>query len=179
MSEFDPWRATAEQAAAQPDAYKSPDGAFFQFAAAQQINQEKERVVNGTGFDVLQAVAACAIAGLVMPDWLARAYLRRYRAVSTARADSWDAPNAFGKPYKKGTQVAALKRRRENRMVVVNFAHESISMNPEQAIDNYFWERIGEATGEGKTNAQKLFSEAVRMGFTYPLSEQKETLLKK
>lgn len=175
MSTFDPWTATLEVAELQPDADRSPDGAIFQWAVAFDLTARREAIERGDGFDVLQAVAACAVQRLVMPDWLVRAFLRRYRAVQQLQVASWDAPEAFGPPYRKGSQLAAMRRRRDNRLRVAKAVREFVQAHPDQPLDPQ-WEAIGTAIGEGKSNAQDLYRQAVSMGFAMPPSEIRRRL---
>jgi hypothetical protein len=176
MKLFDPWTTTIEEAMAQPNA-NEPQGSIQKAATAHRITASKESVLQGDGFDVLQAVAACAVAGLEMPDWLAKSFLNRYRAVQQLRVDSWDAEKAFGRPYPKGMQLARKKRQRDNRIKVINAVTQAIQKMPDRAIDTAFWEGIGAAIGEGKTNAQKLHAEAVRLGYTIAPSDRKQRLM--
>jgi hypothetical protein len=176
MGDFDPWTATLEEAMAQPNAHE-PRGAIQKNVAAQTLIARKEKILSGDGFDVLQAVAQCAVADLVMPEWLAVAFLKRYRAVQQLGCDSWDGETAFGKPYPKGMQLARKRRQRNNRVAVINAVALAINKQPEIRIDAGFWEFIGASIGEGKTNAQKLHAEAVRLGIATQPSVRKQRLL--
>lgn len=109
---FDPWTATLELAQQQPNAYENR-GAVCQCVAAHKLTEKQDSIIRGDGFDVLQAVAECALNGLVMPDWLTDAYLSRYRIVQQCKADSWDAPDSFGKPYPKGKHISTFRLQRE------------------------------------------------------------------
>lgn len=180
MIDFDPWTATLEEAQRQPNAYELR-GAVIQCVAAHELTASKDRIVagDGDGFGVLQAVAKCAVADLVMPDWLAKAFLKRFRAVQQCKVDSWDAKESFGRPYPKGTQISALHRKQNNRVRVILAVSDAVNRNPEQVIDVAFWEEIGQLVGEGKTNAQKLHAEAVRLGWAVAPSVRKNKLLGK
>ena len=171
MTAFDPWTATLEEALAHPNAHDLKTGSVFQQITASQLTFDREKFEGGSGFDVLEAVAKCAVAGLVMPNWLAVVYLKRYRAVQGCLVDSWDAEQAFGRPYRKGTQIAQLRRKRFNRPAVVNEARRRINDNAEQPIDVAFWEEVGRAVGEGKTSAQELYAEAVSAGWAFPMRD--------
>lgn len=167
---FDPWTSTFEEAVAAQEAHADsidPDGPIYRWSAAQELLAiEKKGLHNG--FDVLAAVALCALRGLVMPDWLARAYLERYRAVQQLRADSWDDDSAFGRPYPKGAQVGAMRRRRLNRIKVALEVKKFISMHPELPLDPE-WTRIGQSISKSDKEAQKLYSEAVKLGQAAPI----------
>lgn len=176
MTTFDPWTASLEQASAQPNAYE-PQGAIAQWDGVQQLTANREQIVKGSGFGVLWAVALCATRGLVMPDWLASIFLQRYRAVQRLNVDSWDHESAFGRPYPKGKQLAALRRSRNSLIGVVNAVSDAISRDPERVIDTAFWEEIGQRAGEGKTRAQELHAQAVRSGWAVSPSARKSKLL--
>ena len=173
MTLFDPWTATLEQAMGQPNATESAVGAIFQQVAATKVKNNREKIEAGTGFDVLEAVADCATHGLVMPDWLAKAYLKRYRAVQECKVDYWDAEESFGRPYRKGVQISAIRRRRTNRLKVYLAVHDAIDRDPQRPIDVGFWEDIGQLAGEGKTSSQVLYAKLVSSGFAAPVGDLK------
>ena len=141
---FDPFAATFEEAqqrqalAGEP----RPSGPLFQWFEAQRLTASRASVEKGTGFDVLEAVAGCALHGLAMPEWLAMAYLKRYRHVQMLHGDSWDAEAAFGKPYPAKSQVGAMRRRRLQRVKVWNIVAEFVKRQPETPIDA-LWQRFG------------------------------------
>lgn len=166
---FDPWTASWEEAQAAHEDTAGPEGAIFQWIAAQGL-KNPEQNSEGDGFSVLAAVASCAMHGLVMPDWLARAFLRRYRAVQQLRVDSWDAPEAFGRPYPKGAQITAMRRRRLNRLKVALAVRQFVEMHPDAPLDPE-WSRIGSLVAKSDKEAQKLFSEALKMGLAIEPSE--------
>ncbi len=62
----------------------------------------------GSGKAVLAAVASCAEGGIAMPDWLAGAYLSRFRAVQEHRAATWD--EAFGTAWHRSAKPTWLQR---------------------------------------------------------------------
>ncbi len=173
---FDPWTASLEEAQQQPNAYE-PQGSVQQCVYANELTAKRDEIITGDGFSVLQAVAKCAVAGLALPDWLARAFLARYRSVQGGQVGSWDDEKSFGKPYPKGTQMSAIRRRRLNRSRVVIVVNKLIFQNPGIVIDTHFWERVGLEIGEGKTNAQKLHAQSVNMGMTRNATAIKSGLL--
>lgn len=162
---FDPWSATLEEAMA---AYRtdttSPPHArpHMQWAAAQGITAARHDIESGSGVAVIDAVAKCVQCDLVAPDWLARAFLRRWRMVKDARVDSWDHDDAFGAPFPKGSQLAAIRRRRSNRIAIHNIVSSFVRMNPDEPLDPH-WDDFGRQIGEGRTRAQELHAEACRM----------------
>jgi hypothetical protein len=87
-----------------------PERLVFQYFATRMVLRLRPKIEMGSGFAVLQAVAECARTGLAMPDWLAVEFLKRYRAVRHYEERSWDAPKSFGRPYPKGTNIAAKRK---------------------------------------------------------------------
>lgn len=177
MSNFDPWESTFEQARDQPNSHEL-HGAVFQWVMADKLKKESQKILSH-GFGVLEAVAVCARYGLVMPDWLADAYLTRYLAVEQCKVGSWDAEAAFGRPYLKGKQMPGLRRSMKNRVLIARAVADEIARNPHIVIDVRFWEEIGHRFGEGKTSAQKLHAEAVQNGYAVSPTKQKKVMLGK
>ncbi len=167
MSNFNPWTATADEAiAAQQHSQDSgPTGPIFQWSAAQDIMNRRDRVEKGDGFDVLQQVASCGLHGLVMPEWLAKAFLRRYLPVQQLKVGSWDAPEAFGRPHPKGAQLSAIRRRRLGRIKIVRLVNEFVRQHPDEPLDPH-WDEFGRRISEGRTRVQELFAEAVKLGMS-------------
>ena len=165
---FDPFTASLAQAQEQPNAY-SLRGPVMQWGAAQEM------LLRRAYFEAnpLDGVARCLVADLVAPDWLVRAFMGGYRKVVRCEVGSWD--EAFGAPY-PGKKIALLKRRRLNRIRVVAAVRTAVVDDPDTAIDDGFWERIGVAIGEGKSQAQTLHAEAIALGLeTLSASELKRT----
>ncbi len=179
---FDPFTATLEDALAQPDAYAAQRGAVIRWGGAQQLIHGRERYERYP----LDGIAVCAIHALVAPDWLARAYLSSYRRYRDGKSTT----EAFGAPFKKGTQVAAMRHRRLERVRVANVVAEFVSRYPSESVDDLY--AAGGATGSnratghlgefaarlgvGKTKAAQLHSEAVRMGITVSVDELRAAL---
>ena len=157
MSAFDPFTATLEEAQAQPDA-NEPRGAVWRACGAHRL-MERRAYYEANPLD---GMAVCAVHDLVAPDWLARAYLRGFYAVTTCKARSWD--EAFGAPFPKGTNIAAARRARQNRVAAALAFSDILQRDPTRAVDKMLWEEIGTRIGEGATRAEELYREALRMG---------------
>ena len=190
---FDPWTADEVQALAAHRADQAagvlfgPRGAMAQCVAARRVLALRERIEGageGAGFDVLEAVAAVALAGLVMPDWLVDAFLQRYRSVQHLQAKSWDHPDAFGPPYPKSFRVAERRQRALQRMeiAVLVMDYRQSCTRPLDALWNEF-DRSPRSTAPGLTadfservrrmgiassKADKLYREAIAMGLLSP-----------
>lgn len=172
---FDPFLATLAEAMAEPNAHAAPDGAIAQFAAAQELLSRSEFFERNP----LDGVAICMRAGLIAPDWLARAYLRAWRKVVGCQVGSLD--EAFGAPFPKGKQLAAMRRRRVARVRIANVVSDLLSTHPEASLKE-LWAAasatgseasdgpIGQAArrlGVGKTEAEELYKEAVARGIAH------------
>jgi len=133
-----------------------PEGLIFQYFAVRMVMSLRPGIEAGSGFDVLEAVAECARCGLVMPDWLARAFLKRYRAVSQFRAKSWDDPLSFGQPYPKGMNIGAKQKARVKGLGLYLRVKSLREKNPEVSLLKAL-ETVGESMGIGKTLAEEYF----------------------
>lgn len=160
---FDPWTSSCDEALAADEAGGDPvrgHSPFAQWVEVQQINSMlKDKVLGGDGFAVLDAVSRCARSNLLMPDWLAVAFIQRYDQVLNLRVGSWD--EAFGAPIPKSKQLRRLRARRELRVEIWNFVIEQTKADPTQPIDKLI-EEAGERTHAGKTLAGELYYEAVK-----------------
>jgi len=186
---FDPWTAdevqalTAHRADEAAGVRSGPKGAMAQCMAAWRVLALRERIDgagDGAGFDVLEAVSECAMAGLQMPEWLEDAFLQRYRSVQQLRAKSWDDPNAFGPPYPKSFRLAERRQRRLQRMEIAGLVmdYRQSGTDPLDALWNEFdgnpksdargltadlSERV-RRMGIASSKAQELYAEAIAMG---------------
>ena len=162
---FDPWAATFDEAQAaqvvtQVEAsYLQP---LFQWAAAQRVTSARAACEGGDGFSVMECIHLCAWHGLVMPDWLAGDFMRRYRLVNHAKVGSWD--KAFGLPYPKGTQLSRIRFRRRARLAIHTDVLRAIQFDPNRPIDEGLFGEIGAKHGAGKTQAEELYRQALNLG---------------
>lgn len=158
---FDPFSATLDDALAQPNAH-GPAGAVWQWGGAQELLERRDHYAATP----LDGMALCARHGIAPPEWLARSFLAAYDRVLNCRAKSWD--DVFGQPFPKGTQLAALRRRRGSRIKVAAAVTRLVQSAPTRPVDLAFWEQVGREASEGKTNAEELYAEAIQMGVAPP-----------
>lgn len=104
---------------------------------------------------LMLAIRNCAEYGVPLPEWVSAAYIKAYDAVSGAVVKSWD--DVFGVPYPKGTQLAALRKRRRLRFAVRVAVAEILREHPQTPIDEALFERVGEMFSIGKTLASDLY----------------------
>lgn len=164
----DPWSwpdPSADELHALADGADGPTAPLFQYAAVRRINAERPAIENGSGFAVLACVRICGTHGLVMPDWLVYAFNGRYDAVLNCRAASWDDPKAFGRPYPKNANLAAMRKLRKGKIQVFNAVNDEVRKGrPRFRPDDF--EEIGAQFGWGKTLTDEYYRKAVRlMGF--------------
>ena len=137
-----------------------PDAPLSKYVAVRECLALKAEIDAGSGFAVLAAVHQCATRRLVMPDWLAMAFIRRYRAVLNLQALSWDDAASFGKPYPKGTNKSARRKARMLRFAVLNSVNQIISSEPQTAVNKALFARVGKPLGIGGTLASELYYQA-------------------
>lgn len=120
------------------------------------IQRCHERYLTGDKGAVLDAIAACALDDLVLPDWLAQAFLSAHRKVVHYQSKDWN--GVFGPAHKKGTNLNAKRKRRELAPALLNRAIELAQHNPSTAIDNDFYEQLGKEFNIGKSLAQEYIA---------------------
>ena len=86
----------------------SPAGPLLQWSALQRVNFWRLAYEAGDTFAVLQAVAECAKHELVMPEWVKRGFLNRYRMVTRHKVKLLD--EAFGTFLPKGAHLSAYRQ---------------------------------------------------------------------
>lgn len=152
-----------------------PEDPLFQYFAVKRCNALKPEVDAGSGFAVLAAVRICGTHGLVMPLWLVYAFNRRYDAVNSFKALSWDDPESFGRPYPKGTNKSAKKKALSLRFAVYNAINAIKRSEEETAIDKALFERVGLQFNLGSTLAEEYYYEAKKIAFPFNIEFKKNT----
>ena len=71
---------------------------LFVWSALHDLDRYEQRLRSGENFALLLAISKCAQHDIPLPDWTARAYLKKFRSVLNYRVGSWD--EAFGRPTK-------------------------------------------------------------------------------
>jgi hypothetical protein len=126
-----------------------------------RLDALKIQFEGGDDFALLSAIRECANFDLVMPDWVAQNYIRRFDRVLNCHVKSWD--EAFGKPYAKGAHIAALRQHRTLRLAILSRIRQVRAMEPDTPIDDGLFERVGAEFGIGKTTCSELYYQADRM----------------
>ena len=139
---------------------EGPNEPLYQYVAVCEVLELRSVIESHSeqsGLAVLQAVAECARTGLHMPEWLAYVFLKRYRAVATyADAKSWDDPKSFGRPYKKGANIAAIRKARYTGMKVYVKVTELRMKEPSPPLDAAIRE-VASKCGVGETLAEEYY----------------------
>lgn len=119
-----------------------PEGPMAQFLAKERIKELRVQYEAGDRMALLAAIRRCANHGLVMPEWVAKEFIRGYDSVLNCREKSWDA--AFGAPYPKNSNLRAMRRRRTLRLSVYNAVNDLHRRDPkEYPIDGITFAVIG------------------------------------
>lgn len=160
----DAYRKAVEEAQRETDAALAADPSrniadptlpIFQFVARNDLLVEKARFEAGDRNALLGAIRICANHDLVMPEWLARAFIRAYDKVLRHDVGSWD--DAFGRPLPKGRHLNAARKKRNKAPAVwrrVRKLHEE-----GRAIDDLLFEDVGKELGLGKTLVSEFYYE--------------------
>lgn len=127
---------------------------IFRFVARNDLLIEKARYEAGDKNALLGAIRICANHDLVMPEWLARAFIRSYDKVLTHRVKSWD--EAFGSPLPKGKHLNAARKKREKSPAVWLEVRRMVTEEG-RAIDDLLFEDVGKKLGLGKTQASEFY----------------------
>ena len=98
--------------------FKSVFGDRFQYPTqdyrpnlGDELEAMRLRFEDGESICLLEAVALCALYGVLMPEWAAFEFHERFSRVTTFDAKSWD--EAFGAPHPPKTHIDARKRQFE------------------------------------------------------------------
>lgn len=126
---------------------------IFKVVAEFDLLVEKARFEAGDKAALLGAIRICANHDLVMPEWLARGFIRGYDKALRHEVGSWD--DAFGRPFPKGKHLNAARKKRSKAPALwmkVRKMHEA-----GRAIDDGLFEEVGEEFGLGKTQASEFY----------------------
>lgn len=126
---------------------------IYRLNAAYELAKEEKRFAAGDRNALLGAIRICANHDLVMPEWLARAFIRSYDKVLRHDVGSWD--DAFGRPLPKGKHLNAARKKRNkgfSAWIRVRQLHDQ-----GRAIDEQLFEDVGKELGLGKTLVSEYY----------------------
>lgn len=158
--------AAATNAALEADPSLSgsdPTLPIFQWAALHQLDVLEEAYKKDP-FYLMQAIYVCAIHGLPLPDWGSCAYLAAYYKIVNAKSGSWD--GVFGRPYPKGAHLAAIRKKRKFKHAVFQEVSKIKESQPDVAIDDGLFGKVGKKFGLGKTLASEYYYDVERTSFS-------------
>jgi len=93
---------------------------------------------------------------LPVPDWLSIAFMNAYHSVTQHEKKGWN--EVFGSAHRKGTNLAARRKRLELAPQLFMLAAEVLLSHPETAIDDGFYENVGKEFNIGKSLAGEYIS---------------------
>lgn len=165
---FDPWTASLEAALAaraQHDLQSGRPDPLSQHQAAQAVLQARTACESESGGGaVLQAIRACTVHRLLVPEWLSDAFVRRHSRVVDAEVGSWD--EAFGQPWPPRTRLDTVRRHRRLKKAIHEAVWQRLLEDPGQSVTRDLFEQVGEQRGISVSGslAEKLYQEALQDG---------------
>ena len=155
----------ANQAALDADPARSsadPTLPLSRWIGARVLEQFQEAYASGDKFALMNAIRECARCDLLLPEWVATAYLRAIDEILNYRAQSWD--EVFGRPIPKGAHIAALRKRRDKKFAVWLAVIRAVKADPNLPIDTHLFDTIGKRLGLGGTLAQEYYEAVIALG---------------
>lgn len=141
-----------------------------QVMAARFCLDWKRAIELGDGTAVMEAVAQCAAHGLVLPGWLAAAFVEREQRVMLGMCKGWGDDEAFGSVIPKGSNLAGVRAAAQFQPWAYEVAIDLLLENPNQPIEGYLYEQVGEKIGRKATLVQALIKSHCKNGFHAPLT---------
>lgn len=168
-SQYDPWTSDLSAAMDAQRKHFSPQtsGPLSQYQAVQEVLASRQRCLQPTGGNaILKCLALCGFNGLMPPQWLADAYVARYRLVVEAHLSTWDA--AFGVPWPKRTRLPAARRHIELQKKVHAIVFERVVAG--ERVSRLLFDEIGEMRSVGASGSacEKAYYAAIQEGATNP-----------
>lgn len=142
MATFDPWTASAAEAASAAFSPGMPEPLAQHYAAQTVLQARGACMAVGGGLEVMRCMRLCASNKLTAPEWLAAEFARRHSLVEQANVGTWD--EAFGKPWPGGEKrLAAARQRMRLRAIVHGWVFRLAIQDNDLPINTDLFERIG------------------------------------
>lgn len=181
---FDPWTASIQEAVAATYAEPGYAHKLFQYTVAQEVKEAQvkcEQFGGLTGSEVLDLLASCVRAELVVPSWLAYQFLARHNQVREMRVRTWD--EAFGNPFPTGKHIESERRAHEEMRKLANIVMDFVLRNPSKP-HSPMWAEWAQACRPAKNKkpamddktAQKLYKRAVELRIAQPIDRLKRAV---
>jgi len=149
----------ADESALTTGSTTGPRRPLFQWIAHQELKRLRCDFEAGNGSALMSAIRKCANHELVMPEWVAAEYIKRFDLILNYESASWD--DVLGRPIPKGAHLNALKKRRELKFKVYQAVRARIAPTLEcpdgVPVDAELFEAIGKELGIGKTLASEYY----------------------
>ena len=121
------------------------------------LDDGEKRFATGDRGSLLVAIWYCAKKRQPLPEWASKVFITAYESGVGGEVKSWD--DVFGKPYPKGSNLNAIKKRLEKRGALTNRIRQMKNKDPSIAIDVALFEKVGSEFGVGKTLANEYYYE--------------------
>ena len=129
--------------------------------ALEALDELEQSFKEGHEGVLMQAIEACAISDVSLPDWLAAAVIERTRAMLWGRVDSWD--KVFPPPFKKGTRLSKVEPNAVLATKISLRIAEIRRATPRVPLDNELFESVGKEFGVSRSQCSKLYYAATNM----------------
>jgi len=140
----------------QEDHTSKERGPLFKWIAAKTLKGLYEQYKSGKKKVILDVFYICSLHDLAIPKWCSDGLVEAVRKVHHYSAASWD--DAFGRPYPKGTHLAAKRQKWEKAPEVYYRIQEIRKHDPSIPIDGYLFETVGKELGiGGKTLTEEYY----------------------
>lgn len=178
---FEQWKALREAAWAAQQGYRGPllRSPERKEDAARRCIEHRQRIEAGDGSAVLDAIAECVTHGVVVPAWLAAAFVSRHERVILGLSRSWADEEVFGNAHPKGTGLPSIR----NAAIFGGWAYDRalwlLMLDPQRALDRAgLYEEVGERIGRSHSHAFELIRDHLQRaaGALPPLSYVREQL---
>jgi hypothetical protein len=127
--------------------------------AAVSLAACKKRYEKGEKAALLRAIDRCAAAGVPIPDWAAKAFEEKYRAVVYRfETSSWD--DVFGKPRDSAAKLSARRQRRELQLPV--YDRVSVLKGETGKSNDEVFRRVAAEFGIGEPTVKRYYEDYVR-----------------
>jgi hypothetical protein len=146
-----------------------------QWSAARCVTGLRPVIEAGQFDQILRAMTLIARHGLVMPEWLADAYLARYTLIERDEVGSLD--DAFGHAFRSERKRDDNRRRRRQIPLVSALLVKAINKDPNRALDKSLYEEVGSKLGISGSSCDALYREGVRDHGMQDLVELKRLIL--
>lgn len=115
----------------------------------ESLNKYKDKYEKGDKFFLMLAIKTCAEFSVDLPEWVKNNFIDSYNKIINAQYKSWD--EVFGKPFKSGSHIAAIEKKKKYQFKVWAAIQIHLIDNPTAAIDAQLFETIGQKFNLGKT----------------------------